>query len=58
MARSSALCQKIAANVARIDRFADVTRIRVMSGTHESLDFLMYDKLGVEYERAKCEVKR
>jgi len=54
----TAFCTRVAANVARIDRFADVTRIRVMSGTHESIDFLMHDKLGVEYERTKCEVRR
>ncbi|MBA3500425.1 MAG: hypothetical protein M4D80_33740 [Myxococcota bacterium] len=54
----AAFCQRIAANVAQLDRFDDVARIRVMSGTHDSIEFLMEDKLGSEFERAKCEVKR
>lgn len=54
----AAFCQKIAGNVARLDRFRDVVRIRVMSGTHESIEFLVDGKLGVEYERTRCEVRR
>ena len=53
-----ALCRKVAANVALVPRFADVTRVRVMTGTHESIDFLVDGKLGPEHERTKCEVKR
>ena len=52
------LCQKIAANVSRAPRFADVVRIRMMSGTHESIDYLVEGKLGVEIERTRCEVRR
>lgn len=51
-------CAKIAATVANVDRFRDVARIRVLSGTHDSLDFLLRDRLGVEYERTRCEVRR
>ena len=54
----AAFCQKVAANVAQIDFFDDVTRIRVMSGTHDSIEFLIEHKLGTEFERMKCEVKR
>jgi hypothetical protein len=54
----AALCEKVAANVAQLDRFGDVARIRVMSGTHDSIDFLIEHELGPEFERAKCEVKR
>ena len=54
----TAFCQKVAANVARIDRFAEVTRIRVLTGTHDSIEFLIHDKLGVEAERTSCEVRR
>ena len=54
----AAFCEKVAANVARFDIFDDVVRIRVMSGTHDSVEFLIDNKLGPEYERAKCEVKR
>jgi len=53
-----AFCRKVASNVARLERFADVARIRVMSGTHDAIEFLVRDQRGVESERAKCEVKR
>ena len=52
------LCERVAANIANVPRFSDVTRIRVMSGTHESLDFLIRNKLGPEFERMRCEVRR
>jgi hypothetical protein len=52
------LCETVAGRVARASRFADVVRIRVMSGTHESIDYLVDGKLGVEIERKRCEVKR
>jgi hypothetical protein len=51
-------CQRVAANVAQLDRFDDVARVRVLSGTHDSIEFLIDHKLGTELERAKCEVKR
>jgi hypothetical protein len=53
-----AFCERIAKTVTEVPRFADVTRIRILSGTHESIDFLVNGKLGTEYERAKCDVKR
>jgi hypothetical protein len=52
------LCERIAATVATVPRFSDVTQIRIMSGTHESIDFLVRDKLGPETERFHCPVKR
>lgn len=54
----TAFCAKVAGRVAELPQFADVTRIRVLSGTHEAIEFLIDRKLGVEYERTKCEVKR
>lgn len=51
-------CDTVAGRVARAPRFADVVRIRVMTGTHESIDYLVAQKLGPEFERARCEVKR
>jgi hypothetical protein len=51
-------CARVAARVAAAPDFRDVVRIRVMSGTHESIDFLVRHKLGVEYERTRCEVRR
>jgi hypothetical protein len=52
------LCETVAGRVARVPRFSDVVRIRVMSGTHESIDYLVDGKLGPEFERTRCEVKR
>jgi hypothetical protein len=51
-------CETVAGRIARAPRFADVMRIRVLSGTHESIDFLVDGKLGSEIERTRCEVKR
>jgi hypothetical protein len=51
-------CEKVAKNVAELDRFDDVTRIRILSGTHDSIDFLVRGQLAPETERGKCEVKR
>ena len=51
-------CARVANRVATAAQFADVVRIRVMSGTHESIDFLVHHRLGVEYERTRCEVQR
>jgi hypothetical protein len=52
------LCGKIAANVRATPRFADVVRVRIVSGTHESIAYLVDGKLGVEVERTRCEVRR
>ena len=54
----AALCRRVATAVARMPRFADVTRIRVLTGSHDALEFLVHDRLGPEYERTRCEVKR
>ena len=57
-AEASALCRKVATNVTRVPRYADVARIRVMTGSHDSIEFLVDGKLGSEIERTKCEVRR
>lgn len=57
-AELGALCARVAERLAREPRFADVVRVRIVSGTHESIDFLVHHKLGVEYERGRCEVPR
>ncbi|MBA3395904.1 MAG: hypothetical protein H0T89_24950 [Deltaproteobacteria bacterium] len=52
------LCERIAARVATTPRFADVTAIRIVTGNHDAVDFLVRDAPGIEYERAACEVRR
>ena len=54
----TALCERIAKNVARVPEYRDVTRIRILTGTHESIAFLVDKKLGPEHQRTQCEVKR
>ncbi len=52
------LCATIAARVAPLDDYADVVAIRIVSGTHDAVDFLVRDIVGKEVERARCEVAR
>jgi hypothetical protein len=53
-----ALCATIATRVAANRDYADVVAIRIVTGTHDAVDFLVRDKLGREVERARCEVTR
>ncbi len=53
-----ALCAAIAARVAADGDYADVVAIRIVTGTHDAVDFLVRDTLGREVERARCEVTR
>lgn len=53
-----ALCTRIAARVAVDADHRDVIAIRIVSGTHDAVDFLVRDVLGREIERARCEVAR
>ena len=52
------LCATIAARIAPLDDYADVATIRIVSGTHDAVDFLVRDVVGKEVERARCEVTR
>lgn len=52
------LCEAIAARVAGEDEFADVVAIRIVTGTHDAVEYLSHDIVGREYERMRCEVKR
>lgn len=52
------LCDRIAARVAMTPRFADVTAIRIVTGNHDAVEFLVRGAPGIEYERAACEVKK
>jgi hypothetical protein len=53
-----ALCTTIASRVAVLDEYRDVVSIRIVSGTHDAVDFLVRDQLGSEQERTRCEVRR
>ena len=52
------LCEAIAARVAGEDQFADVVAIRIVTGTHDAVEYLSHGVVGREYERVRCEVKR
>lgn len=53
-----ALCAKIAARVAEAGRYADVTEIRIVTGTHDAVDFLVRDVRGTEVQHTRCPVPR
>lgn len=52
------LCASIAARVASDDRYAEVVRILLVTGTHDAVEFLVRHTRGREIERARCEVTR
>lgn len=53
-----ALCTTIAGRVAEIGRYADVIEIRIVTGTHDAVDFLMRDVRGTEVQHTSCKVPR
>ena len=52
------LCETIAARVATLPRYADVTEIRIVSGTHDAVDYLVRHVEGTEVVRTTCGVRR
>jgi hypothetical protein len=54
----AALCAKIAQRVSTFSAFDDVVTIRIVTGTHESVEFLVRDTMGKEVERTHCAVPR
>lgn len=52
------LCATIASRVATIERYADVTEIRIVSGTHDAVDYLVRHVEGPEVIRTACKVPR
>jgi hypothetical protein len=52
------LCLTIAARVADVARYDDVTEIRIVTGTHDAVDFLMRDIRGPEVQLTSCKVPR
>jgi hypothetical protein len=52
------LCEAVAARVAADEDFQDVVAIRIVTGTHDAVEYLANHKVGRESERVRCEVKR
>lgn len=54
----ASLCVQIADRVHASDDHADITTIRIVTGTHDAVEFLVRDTLGREVERTRCPVSR
>lgn len=52
------LCAQIAARVATLPAYTDVVTIRIVDGTHDAVEYLVRDRIGVETERHRCQVPR
>lgn len=52
------LCTQIAERVAALPAYADVVTIRIVDGTHDSVEYLVRDQIGSETERHRCPVPR
>lgn len=52
------LCAAIAARVAHDDDFADVVAVRIVTGTHDAVEYLARDQVGRETELLRCAVTR
>lgn len=52
------LCQRIAGRVARDRDLADVVRIEIVRGTHDSVDYLVGGARGPERRLLECQVPR
>jgi hypothetical protein len=55
---TKALCEAIAARVAREDEFANIVTIKIVRGTHDAVEYLGEHRVGTEVERVRCEVVR
>jgi hypothetical protein len=53
-----ALCASVAARVAAEPQFANVAHVRIVSGTHDAVEYLVRGVIGREGERVRCEVPR
>ncbi len=53
-----ALCTAIASRLAALDDYRDVVSVRIVTGTHEAVDFLVREVRGPEQEQARCMVPR
>ena len=50
------LCDDVARRVAADSDFASVVTVRIITGTHDALDYLSRDIIGRELERTRCPV--
>jgi len=57
-AEQQTLCEAIAERVAGDAEFADIVAIRIVSGTHDAVEYLVRDHIGIETEHLRCAVKR
>jgi hypothetical protein len=54
----SKLCDAIASRLAGEPEYAAVTRVRIVTGSHDAVDYLGRDRVGREVERVRCAVTR
>jgi hypothetical protein len=52
------LCTQIATRVAADPDYRDLVAIRIVTGQHDAVDYLVRGKHGVEYTRVRCLVLR
>jgi len=52
------LCGQIAARVARDSDYRDVVAVRIVTGTHDAIEYLAHGQVGTERERLRCLVLR
>jgi hypothetical protein len=52
------LCEAIAARAAADTEFADLVAVRIVTGTHDAVEYLARDQIGRETELVRCAVKR
>lgn len=52
------LCGEIAARVANDPAYRDVVSVRIVTGTHDAIDYLVRHQVGPEHERLRCLVLR
>lgn len=55
---TQALCERIAGRVARDGALTDATSVRIVTGTHDAIEYLVRGVVGPELERASCTVYR
>jgi hypothetical protein len=53
-----ALCDAIASRIAADPDYAAVRGVRIVTGTHDAVEYLSHDRVGRERERARCVVAR
>jgi hypothetical protein len=57
-AESMKLCEAIAMRAAADDEFDDIVAVRLVTGTHDAVEYLARDRIGRETELLRCAVKR